>query len=269
MVMPNPQQPPQQGHSTIHNTDADRPFAAACRPLSTTAVWRWLAAGWRDYRNSWRVSTVFGQLVLGISLAVVLLAWWLGKYILVLAMLTGFVFIAPLLATGMYSVSRQLARGEQVSLSRCIRRMHLALRDAMLFALVLLVIFLVWVRAASMVHVFFPVSADQDWTALLLFLVVGSAVGSIFALLVFAATAFSLPMIVDKDADMITAIITSINAVLRNKPAMLLWLLIILAMLLVSFATLGLGLIVSIPWLGYASYHAYAEGIDAGAWADV
>jgi len=253
----------ESGH---HDSRNQQPFAAPCRDLPLLAPWRWLLAGWADYRNSLRVSLLYGLLLLLLSAGVVLLAWWLGQYVLVLAMLTGFVFIAPLLATGLYSVSRQLQRGETPSLQRSVARMRLAMRDALLFALVLLVIFLVWVRAASMVHVFFPVSGEQQWQALLLFLGVGSAVGSIFALITFAAAAFSLPMIVDRDADMVTAIVSSINAVLRNKPAMLLWIAIIVAMTAVGFASFGLGLLVVIPVLGYASHHAYVETIDASAW---
>ena len=201
-----------------------------------------------------------------LSAVVVLLAWQVGQFVLVLAMLTGFVFVAPVLATGLYSVSRQLQRGETPSLRRSMQRMRLAKRDAMLFALALLVIFLVWVRAASMVHVFFPVSGQQDWPALLMFLAVGSAVGSIFAVISFAAAAFSLPMIVNRDVDMVTAIVSSVNAVLRNKPAMLLWISIIVSMTALGFATLGLGLVVVIPVLGYASQHAYIDAIDGSAW---
>lgn len=71
-----------------------------------------------------------------------------------------------------------------------------------------------------MVHVFFPVRSNPDCTQLATFFAIGSAVGSIFALLTFVFSAFSLPMICDRDADTITAIVTSVNAVLRNKPAM-------------------------------------------------
>jgi len=245
-----------------------RPFAAPCRRLAAGAPLRWLAAGWRDYRNSLRVSLLYGLIVFGVSFGVSLLAWRLGSYVLVISMLSGFVFVAPLLAVGMYSISRQLERGEAVSFSRSVRRMQLALRDALVFALVLLVIFLVWVRAGVMVHVFFPAGEELDPLLLLRFLGIGSAVGSIFALITFSAAAFSLPMIVDRNADMITACITSVNAVLRNKPAMIVWIAIIVALTGLGFATAGLGLILTIPLLGYATWHAYADTIDARGWPD-
>lgn len=252
----------------IEEQNHTRPFAAPCRRLSASAPLGWLAAGWRDYRSSLRPSLTYGLIVFAVSLGVSLLAWKLGSYILVLSMLSGFIFIAPLLATGMYSVSRQLGREEQASFARSIKRMRLALRDGLVFALVLLVIFLVWVRAGVMVHVFFPAGECPDLFALLRFLGIGSVVGSIFALVTFSAAAFSLPMIVDRDADMITACITSVNAVLRNKPAMVVWIAIIVSLTGLGFATAGLGLIVVIPLLGYATWHGYVETIDASGWPD-
>ncbi|MBS3747813.1 MAG: DUF2189 domain-containing protein [Wenzhouxiangellaceae bacterium] len=249
-------------------TDDIRPFAAPCRRLDPGAPLRWLAAGWRDYRASLPVSLGYGLIVFAVSLGVSLLAWWLGSYVLVISMLSGFIFVAPLMATGMYSVSRQIGRGEPVSFARSVRRMQFALRDALVFALVLLVIFLVWVRAGVMVHVFFPAGESHDPLLLLRFLGIGSAVGSIFALVTFSAAAFSLPMIVDRDADMVTACITSVNAVLRNKPAMAVWIALIVLVTGLGFATAGLGLIVAIPLLGYATWHGYVETIDASAWPD-
>ncbi len=245
---------------------AQRPFAAECRRLPAAAAWRWVRAGWRDYRASPGLSLTYGLIVFVLSVSVSALAWWLGGYMLLLSMLSGFVFVAPLLATGMYSVSRQIQRGEKASFGRSVRRMGQTLRDALIFSLVLLVIFLVWVRAGAMIHIFFPATADEGLAGLLPFLAIGSAVGSIFALFTFAAAAYSLPMIVDRDVDMITACVTSVNAVLRNKPAMLVWVLLIIILTGLGFATLGLGLIVSIPVLGYATWHAYQDTIDAGDW---
>ncbi|MFU8877627.1 MAG: DUF2189 domain-containing protein [Wenzhouxiangellaceae bacterium] len=250
----------------MQDPESPLPLAAPCRSVSARAPLGWVSAGWRDFRAAPGVSLAYGLGIFLISAAVSGLAWWLGTYVLVLAMLSGFIFIAPLLATGMYSISRQLGRGERPSMIRSLRQMRLVLRDGLVFALVLMVIFLVWVRAGAMVHVFFPPGETLDWFALVRFLVIGSVVGSIFALITFAAAAFSLPMIVDRDADMITACITSANAVLRNKPAMAVWIGLIVLLTGLGFATAGLALIVVIPLLGYATWHAYVEAIDAGQW---
>lgn len=252
--------------TTADNQDDTRPFAAPCRALKASAPLRWVSCGWRDYRNSLRVSLCYGLLIFLISLVVSLLAWTLGRYILVVAMLSGFVFIAPLLATGLYSVCRQLQRNEPPSFTRSLQRMRHALSDSLVFALILLVIFLVWVRAGAMVHVFFPADIEHGWLSMWPFFAVGSAVGSIFAAVSFATSAFSLPMIVDRDVDMVTACVTSINAVLRNKRAMLVWVALIVALTALGFATAGLGLIVVMPLLAYATYYGYAETVDSSEW---
>ncbi|MDX1571447.1 MAG: DUF2189 domain-containing protein, partial [Xanthomonadales bacterium] len=173
----------------------ERPFVAPCVRLKTTAPLSWVRQGWADFRHAPRASLTYGLGIWALSALVTLLAWWFGRFVLVLAMLSGFVFIAPLLATGLYSVSRQVHRGERASVSRSLVRMRQALGNAMVFALALMIIFLVWARAASMVHIFFPAEADAGWFGLVRFLFIGSAVGSLFALITFAAAAFSLPMI--------------------------------------------------------------------------
>ncbi|MEM9303677.1 MAG: DUF2189 domain-containing protein [Pseudomonadota bacterium] len=245
----------------------ERPFVASCRTLEASAPLGWVKAGWSDYRQSVRVSLVYGAAIALISIAVTALAWFVGRYVLVLAMLSGFIFIAPLLATGLYSVARQVGRGERPSVARSFGRMRHALGNAMIYALVLMVIFLVWARAASMVHIFFPANEDAGIWGLLRFLSIGSAVGSIFALVTFSSAAFSLPMIVDRDVDMITACVTSVNAVLRNKPAMAVWISLIVGLTAIGFLTAGVGLAVVIPVLGYATYHGYEATIEADEWS--
>ena len=117
-----------------------------------------------------------------------------------------------------------------------------------------------------MVHVFFPVEGDPELADFALFLGVGTAVGTIFAAIVFCASAFSLPMILDRRADTVTAVLTSVNAVLRNKLVMLSWAALIVAVVLLGFATGLLGLALGMPLIGHATWHAYQETIQADAW---
>jgi len=124
----------------------------------------------------------------------------------------------------------------------------------------------VWARAGSMLHIFFPVEGHPDWRQLLPFLAIGSAVGSAFALLTFLFSVFSLPMICDRDVDAVTAMVSSVNAVLRNKSAIAIWALLIIGLTALGFATALIGLAVTIPVLGHATWHAYREIIDASAW---
>ncbi len=242
------------------------PFVAPCRSVGPGAPFRWIAAGFRDLRAAPKQSLTWGLVVLALSWLVSLPPLLLGNKFALLGLLSGFVFIGPLLAVASYSVSWRLEHGRAPTFRRSLAETRRQLSNCMVFALVLMIIFLVWARAASMVHVFFPVEAEPDWSQIARFLGIGSAVGSIFAAITFAASAFSLPMIMDRKTDTITAVVTSVNAVLRNKPAMVVWLAIIVLSVAVGFATAFVGLVVLFPLLGHATWHSYREVIDASAW---
>jgi uncharacterized membrane protein len=242
------------------------PFVAPCRQVPATAPFRWLAAGWRDLRSAPGQSLGWGLIVVGLSWLISLLALWLGSWIVLMSLMSGFVFIGPLLAIALYAVSWQLEHGRVPTFDRSLDAARTRLGDGMVFALILLVIFLVWARAGSMVHVFFPVESRPELYQVLKFLAIGSAVGSIFAAIVFAASAFSLPMLMDRKTDTVTAVVTSVNATLRNKPAMAVWLMLIVLLTGIGFATAFVGLAVLFPLLGHATWHAYRDVIDASAW---
>ena len=200
-----------------------------------------------------------------LSLGVGVFAYTYGSYWLMIALLSGFVFIGPVLCIGIYAISAQLERGEDPTLERAVREEKRHLGNEMILALVLLVIFLVWARAGSMVHIFFPMEADYRLGDLLTYLGAGFIVGAVFAMMTFAASAFSLPMIMHRDVDAVTAVVTSINAVLRNKKVMALWIALIVLALLIGFATVTLGFALTLPLIGHATWHAYLETIDADA----
>ena len=238
-----------------------------CRELSAGVSIAWLRAGWSDFRNAKKVSLIYGTAVFLISLIFAWLAWKLGGYILLFSALSGFVFVAPMLAFGLYSVSRQLCEGKRPDLSHTIEAIKRPLGNVAVYSLVLLVVFLLWTRAGLMVQVFFPFGEHPDWGHVVSFLLIGSAVGSIFASVSFAASVFSLPMLANRDIDVITAVISSINAVLRNKPAMLVWAFLICSLTLIGFLTAGIGLIIIIPWLAYATWHGYRAALDVSEWS--
>ncbi|MBS0393656.1 MAG: DUF2189 domain-containing protein [Proteobacteria bacterium] len=242
------------------------PFVAPCRVLAPGAPLHWLRLGWRDFRRAPRQSLAFGAGIVLLSAAVSGIALRFGTGWLLLVLLSGFVFVAPVLAIGVYAISAALERGQRPSLGACLETTRRDLGDALVYSLILLVICLLWVRAGSAVEIFFPDQAEPSRLALLSFLAIGCAVGSVFAVIAFAASAFSLPMIVDRRSDAVTGVVTSVNAVLRNKRAMALWALLIVLSVAVGFATLLIGLGVTIPLIGHATWHAYRETVDASAW---
>lgn len=244
---------------------APAPFVVPCRDLPVSAPLRWLASGWRDLVRAPALTLAFGAIVVAVSGGVAAMAWQLGRFALLAALLSGFVFIAPLIGVGLYAVSRALERGEDPRFADCMALMRRVVGQAGVFALVQMVILLLWSRAGMLVNAFVPIE-DGSLVSLLEFLALGSLFGSVFAVATFAIAAFSLPMIADRDVDMVTAGISSVNAVLRNKGTALVWAVLIALLTAVGLATAFVGLGVVMPWLAYAGWHGYRDTLDASAW---
>jgi uncharacterized membrane protein len=242
------------------------PFVAPCRSLSRGVARRWLRAGWRDLKAAPLQSLTYGAAIAVFSALISIVAWRFGSAWMLIIMLSSFVFVAPVLALGLYAISAELERGEQPTLRRVLLEERGRLADALVYSLALLVLSLVWMRAGTGVQIFYPDSGTPTFRELAGFYAIGSAVGSIFALIAFAASAFALPMLLDRRTDGVTAVVTSIHAVLRNKRAMVWWVVCIVAAVAIGFATLFIGLIVTMPLIGHATWHAYRETIDASAW---
>jgi len=256
-------------YSTPSNQDngsESLPFAAPCRKLEISAPLRWIALGWKDLKLAPRQSLSYGFILVLCSYLMAFLAITFGNLVVLLALLSGFIFLGPMLAMAFYDISLQLQKGRKPTLGHSIRESWHHIGNEMVFAVILMIIFLVWARAVSLTHVFFPMRANPDLAELATFLGVGTIVGSLFAAFVFCISAFSLPMIIDRKTDMVTAVVTSFNAVLRNKVPMLIWALLIISAVALGLITAFIGLGITLPLIGHATWHAYRETIDSSDW---
>jgi uncharacterized membrane protein len=213
------------------------PLFAGSRRLEWRAPLRWLRLGWRDIRRAPGPSLTYGGVVVASSYLITYLLYSAEHYVLLFSLLTGFVLLGPALAFGLYDVSCQLEQGRRPTLGHCLSESRRHIGNELLFAVVLLIILLVWARAASMIYIFFPVAGEPSIADVATFLGIGSVVGAFFAAVVFVVSAFSLPMIMDRNTDVITAALTSINAVLNNKGVL-------------------------VPLIGHATWHGYRETIQ-------
>lgn len=244
------------------------PFVAPCNKLPMFAAFEWLSLSWNDFKAAKRVSLVYGFILLMISYLLAFASWHLGGAVLLISLLSGLVFIAPVLALGLYSVSCQIEAGYTPKLAFCIREGKRHIGNELVFSMILLVVFLLWTKAGSAVHIFFPMESTTELTDYITFYAIGSLVGSIFASIIFLASAFALPMMMDRKADGITAVITSVHAVLQNKLPMLIWVSIIVASVVLCFLTAFLAMPVIMPLLGYATWHGYKQTINAEQWQE-
>jgi uncharacterized membrane protein len=225
-----------------------------------------LKLGWQDIKQAPLPSLSYGILFVLFGYVLLYLALTFDNLVVLLSLLSGFIFMGPIIALGFYDISRQLKHGRAPTLGHALRTSWRHTGNEMLFATFLLVIFLVWARVVSVIHVFYPTLADPTLAEKATFLAVGFAVGTLFALFIFCISAFSLPMIMDRKADLVTAVVSSFNAVMRNKAAMFLWALLIALAVVLGMVTALIGLALTLPLIGHATWHAYQETIDSSAW---
>lgn len=247
----------------------DRPYIERNRRnLPAGAAFAWLKAGWRDLFTQPGPSLFYGLAVFAVSLAIVWGLYRLGYDYILFPALAGFMVVGPLLAVGLYEKSRALASNEPVSLARMIFVRPRSGGQIWFTGAILCGLMLLWMRAAVLIYaLFFGLTPfpGLDHIAQMLFttwtgwamLLVGTAVGGLFAAFSFAISTFSIPMLLNEDVDAFTAMGTSISLVWSNLPVMIAWGIIVLALFLVSVATALFGLIIVFPLLGHATWHAY------------
>lgn len=238
------------------------------RHLPANAGVRWLAAGWRDLARQPGPSLVYGFGIFLISVALVWLLGYFGHDYVLFPALAGFMIVAPVLAIGVYEKSRALELQEGLTLRRMLLARPKAGAQVYFTGLLLCLLMLLWMRSAVLIYALFfgvrPFPGLDNILDLLLtnplgwaMLVVGTAVGGLFASFAFAISVFSIPMLLDRRIDALTAMGTSMALVWNNLVPMIVWGAIVLALFIASVVTGLAGLIVIFPWLGHATWHAY------------
>jgi uncharacterized membrane protein len=243
-----------------------KPLVAPCRNLHPFAALTWLKKGWSDFKQVPKISLTYGFVMMLISVLITLIAYKAHSIVLAIALTAGFFFLGPIIAIGLYSLSRQISNDVPPQFLRCLKEGKKNLSNEMILSFMFLIVFLIWARAASMLHIFFPSASVMNASDWFTFLSVGTVVGGVFAAIIFCAGAFSIPMLMDRKVDTVTAVITSINAVLKNKYAMLVWASSIIILIVIGILTFYIGFVILLPVVGHATWHAYKETIDADAW---
>lgn len=232
-----------------------------------------LAAGWRDFRRAPLFGIAFA--------AVYVLGGWLiwtavtqkGQIWWTLPAAAGFPILGPFIACGLYEVSRRLQAGEPLDwhgvFGVIFRQKD---RQIPSIAVVIVVFFLFWNFLAHMIFALFLGNATMTNVSSslgvfatregMIMLVVGTAVGAIFATLLFALTVVSMPMLLEREVDFVTAMLTSV-AVVRESPLVMLgWGALIGLLLFAAMLPGFLGLFIVLPVLGHASWHLYRRAVS-------
>jgi len=233
-----------------------------------------LAGGLRDFRRAPLYGLAFAAIFVigGILIWVELMIE--GREFWVIPMALGFPILAPFLAVGMYEVSRRLEAGEALDFRGIIGvvfgQRH---RQCPSMAMVLIMFFMFWVFMAHLVFALFMglqpmTNVLGNWQDTLLtqngltMLAVGTVVGGAMAFMLFSLTAISIPMLLDREMDFITAMINSFQFVTMNLVPMAAWGLLISGLLLAAMLPYFLGLFLVLPVLGHATWHLYRRAVS-------
>jgi uncharacterized membrane protein len=232
---------------------------------------RWLRFGWRDFLQAPIIGLFYGSCFTGMGLAI---AWaFVNSPQWLLALCGGFLLLGPFLAIGLYDVSRAHERGEVPSFAKSLTAWNKNLGALALYMGVLLVLEMLWSRAALVVFALSFNSLPQNHSTLGLlldpkniqFVVTYFTVGAVFAGLIFATGVISIPMIMDRATDGISAGITSARVCLAFPVVMFLWGALITVLVVMAMLPWFAGLLIVGPVLGHASWHAYRAAVRPAA----
>ncbi len=260
--------------STPPDNMAPQPAMPEVNRLTAADITASLKAGFSDFLARPVMSGFFGLFYAVFGILFVWCLVWLGKIWMIIPAAVGFPLVAPFAAAGLYEMSRRLQKGENFGWSEILTVMaNQRKRELGWMAFVTLFIFWVWtyqirlwlaitLQKASFsdfegflnIVLFTP----QGWT----FLAIGTCVGAFLSAVLFSVTVIAMPMLLDRETNFVSAMLTSVRAVSENPVVMLGWAAIISVTMLISLAPAFLGLVFTLPILGHTTWHLYQRAVS-------
>lgn len=248
-------------------SDPDHPDPVV-RQIAAADVAEALVQGLRDFQAAPIYGLIFGAVYAAGGIVIALSLTVLGASYLAYPLAAGFALLGPFVAVGLYEVSRLREQGQRPTF-RAIWATIRNSREIGWMAFVTLFIFIIWMYQVRLLMALL-LGLNVSYSSLgefinvvlttsegLIFLVVGNMVGAVLSLLLFSLTVVSFPLLLDRDVDFVTAMITSVRAVVMSPLPMIGWGIIIVLLLLISATPAFLGFLVTLPVLGHASWHLY------------
>ncbi len=234
-----------------------------------------LKAGFSDFLARPIMSGFFGLFYAVFGILFVWALVWLGKIWMVIPAVVGFPLVAPFAAAGLYEMSRRTQKGESFGWSEILVVMaNQRKREMGWMAFVTLFVFWVWMYQVRLwlalvlqnasfsdfdgflTTVFFT---PQGWT----FLAIGTCVGAVLSAALFTVTVIAMPMLLEREIDFVSAMLTSVHVVTESPRVMLTWAAIISIIMMVSLIPAFLGLIFTLPILGHTTWHLYKRAVPS------
>ena len=235
-------------------------------------LWRplgWLARGWKDLMRCPLPGLLHGLAAALFGAALIAVAG--QQFWLLTGAFTGFLLVAPIVATGLYAVSRELDRGRPASLATALRVWKPDDSRLVLFGSLLALAGTGWVLTSASLIIGYagaPVRNPADFLRVVVLAPQGwlfeawLMLGALLAAPVFASSVVAIPLLLDRKVSVLAAVFTSWRVVMAHPAPLALWAALIMGLSLLGMATALLGLVVVVPWLAHASWHAYRDLVD-------
>jgi uncharacterized membrane protein len=252
---------------------ADLPTEIPINRIPLTRPFHWLSLGWRDMITARPYSLVYGGAVALISLLITLTLTSEGYGFLMPFLVAGFYLLAPAIGLGLVQMSANLEKGNKLQFCQALEALRGNQGQLGMVIAGLSIIAQVWIAANfvlfALLYTGFHPPLDRFVSTVFLseegrtFAIASVLLGFVLAWAAFAISAVSIPMLVDRDVDGWTAIRTSVRAVTHNWPAMSLWAALIVAVIAIGLSPFYLGLVIALPVVGHATWHAYRDLVPA------
>ncbi|WP_029010156.1 DUF2189 domain-containing protein [Azospirillum halopraeferens] len=256
----------EQATTVAAGAGAGFPYADRVREVAPAEVIGWLRAGWADMRAAGWLSPAYGALFVASGFALTAGLSLLGMAYLIAPLIGGFLLVAPLLALGLYRISRDVEEGRRPGFMAAVMAWRANPYHILTAGLVLMLYVMIWTRLNVVAFaLFFPheaINVDRILAALLtvdglVFAAFVTALGFAFAAFAFIVNVTALPMMLDRPVDIFAASLVSAIAVAKNPRTMALWGGLIVLVTGIGLLTAFIGLIIALPLIGHASWHAY------------
>ncbi|WP_425090850.1 DUF2189 domain-containing protein [Tropicimonas sp. S265A] len=260
---------------TSETASSEHPALPTVNKVTTEDITASLKAGFSDFLARPFMSGFFGLFYAVFGILLVWTLVWLGKIWMIIPAVIGFPLVAPFAAAGLYEMSRRLQRNESFGWSEILTVMaNQRKREMGWMAFVTLFVFWVWFYQFRTVLVivlqdssfsdlegFFQtvLFTSEGW----LFLAIGTCVGALLSAVLFTVTVVAMPLLLDREIDFVSAMLTSVRVVRENPVVMLAWAAIISVTMILSLVPAFLGLIFTLPILGHTTWHLYQRAVTS------
>jgi len=251
------------------DTHAEQP---GIRKITLDEPWKWLSMGWNDMRKAPQLSLPYGAVFVVVTY---LLIWGLidgGMFFMLPLLAAGFFLSAPILGLGLYGISRSLEQNKKIEFCQIQKSWRSNPINISAIGIILMLIMLFWMLTSIIVFIVFFDNATLQWENFFtevffsgnnyLFLLMGCIFGGIIAMFTFSISVITIPLLMDRQIDFMTAMKTSLAAVKANTKPLLLWAYLIALLVGISFLTYFIGLLIAMPVIGHATWHAYRALVE-------